>query len=272
MFFYVDESGHTGPNLFDADQPILYYGLLSSRVNLDVVLGNRLLALRRKLAVSRIHAAELGLGRLVQIVPQLLADVRQFDIRFNVYRVVKADHAVICFFDQVFDQGVNPAVTWTGYWTPLRYVLLIKLASLFDEDLAKIAWQARINLKDEIALPAMQRVCQELRSRVGSLPDSRSRQIIMEALTWAEANPSDISYNVSSKKEMLQVTPNVVGFQSVMNGIAERLKSGRIRATRIVVFGRPHHGHDICSGHGHCGFIGHLAGGDGWPHHDQKRL
>ncbi len=235
MFFYVDESGHTGPNLFDADQPILYYGLLSSRVNLDVVLGNRLLALRRKLAVSRIHAAELGLGRLVQIVPQLLADVRQFDIRFNVYRVVKADHAVICFFDQVFDQGVNPAVTWTGYWTPLRYVLLIKLASLFDEDLAKIAWQARINLKDEIALPAMQRVCQELRSRVGSLPDSRSRQIIMEALTWAEANPSDISYNVSSKKEMLQVTPNVVGFQSVMNGIAERLKSGRIRATRIVV-------------------------------------
>jgi hypothetical protein len=26
MHFYVDESGHTGLNLFDAEQPLLYYG------------------------------------------------------------------------------------------------------------------------------------------------------------------------------------------------------------------------------------------------------
>jgi len=30
MFFYVDESGHTGTNLFDPNQPVLYYGVLSS--------------------------------------------------------------------------------------------------------------------------------------------------------------------------------------------------------------------------------------------------
>ena len=47
MYFYVDESGHTGPNLFDAAQPMLYYGVLSSRVNLDVVA-------RRKQAVNAI--------------------------------------------------------------------------------------------------------------------------------------------------------------------------------------------------------------------------
>ncbi len=35
MYFYVDESGHTGTNLFDDDQPILYYGVLSSELDVD---------------------------------------------------------------------------------------------------------------------------------------------------------------------------------------------------------------------------------------------
>lgn len=37
MFFYVDESGHTGANLFDEAQPTLFYGVLSSAVHLDYV-------------------------------------------------------------------------------------------------------------------------------------------------------------------------------------------------------------------------------------------
>lgn len=32
MFFYIDESGHTGKNLFDPLQVNLYYGLISSKV------------------------------------------------------------------------------------------------------------------------------------------------------------------------------------------------------------------------------------------------
>ncbi len=37
MHFYVDETGHTGPNLFDSTQPILSYGVLSSPDDLDTV-------------------------------------------------------------------------------------------------------------------------------------------------------------------------------------------------------------------------------------------
>ena len=46
MFFYVDESGHTGSELFDATQPVLYYGVISSDVNLDVLAEERLAPLR----------------------------------------------------------------------------------------------------------------------------------------------------------------------------------------------------------------------------------
>jgi hypothetical protein len=235
LHFYIDESGHTGANLFDAEQPLLYYGVLSSRINIDAVAEATVAAQRRQLGVDRLHAAELGVGRLTEIAPSILRLVRRFDIRFDVYRVAKPDHAIICFYDQVFDQGVNPAVTWTSYWTPLRYVLLLKLAVLFDEDLARVAWQARITPDDNVALPLMQQVCGELQNRVGALPDARSRQLISDGLAWAIANPGEISYNVPTKRDMLQVTPNVVGFQSVMNGIAARMRKTRLEATRVVV-------------------------------------
>lgn len=235
MFFYVDESGHTGTNLFDSSQPLLYYGVLSARTNLDVLGENHFPKLRGQLGVQRLHAAQLGNGRLVSIVDELINIQRNFDITFDLYRVVKADHAVICFFDQVFDQGLNPAVPWAAYWTPLRYILLVKLASLFDEELLKKAWNARIDLKDQDANATLVSVCQQIRARLTHLTDARSRQIIGDALQWTEKNPEKIRYNAKSKDELLQITPNIIGFQTVMHGIAMRLKSHGLGASKIVV-------------------------------------
>jgi hypothetical protein len=235
MFFYVDESGHTGTNLFDEAQPTLYYGLLSSPVHLDFVIEPRLASLRKRLDVPRLHAAELGNGMLALIAGDLVDLQKRLRLRFDFYRVVKPDYAVICFFDQVFDQVMNPAVTWTGYWTPLRYVLLTKLAYLFDHELAKLAWAARINVDDKVADSQLVTVCEALRDRVGNLPDARSRQLIGDALTWAIAHPREISYNVETKEQILQVSPNLIGFQSVMHGIARRLRTVDRVASRIVV-------------------------------------
>lgn len=235
MYFYVDESGHTGPNLFDEDQPMLYYGVLSSKINVDVVSEPLLKVMRKSLGVERLHAAELGNGGIVKILPKLLQIQKQLDFKFDLYRVAKADHAVICFFDQVFDSGTNEAMTWTGYWTPLRYILLLKLASLFDVDLAKDAWEARISTDTKAATPLLRRVCRALIERLDKLPDARSRQIIGDVLAWAINHPEEISFNVNSKKDRLSVTPNIVGFQSVMHGIAARTKLTKKPAAKIVV-------------------------------------
>lgn len=35
MYCYVDESGNTGSNLFDEAQPALFYGVLTSKLDLD---------------------------------------------------------------------------------------------------------------------------------------------------------------------------------------------------------------------------------------------
>jgi len=66
MYCYVDESGHTGANLFDPAQPTLFYELLSASVNLDI-------------GVDRLHATELGVPGLGRIAPLLIgftADTR----------------------------------------------------------------------------------------------------------------------------------------------------------------------------------------------------
>ncbi|TCS70921.1 uncharacterized protein DUF3800 [Sulfuritortus calidifontis] len=235
MFFYVDESGHTGTRIFDPEQPMLYYGVLSSNVNVDALAEEKLKQLRSRCGVARLHANELGNGGLVAIAPDIVELQKRLNIRFDLYRVAKPDHSIICFFDQVFDQGNNPAITWSGYWTPMRYVLLLKLASLFDEDLAKKAWEARIEIHDNKAEAGLVNVCSELRARVDQLPDARSRQLISDALLWTENNPSEIYYNTKTKGDRLQITPNVIGFQSVMHGIALRIKKHGRKAAKITI-------------------------------------
>jgi hypothetical protein len=235
MHFYVDESGHTGPNLFDPDQPMLYYGVLSSKLNVDAIAEPPLQTMRKALGVDRLHANVLGNGGLVKILPNLIKLQRQLDFKFDLYRVAKPDHAVICFFDQVFDSGVNPAMTWTGYWTPLRYMALIKVAHLFDENLAIAAWEARISLDTKAATAQLQAVCRTLMDRLVRLPDARSRELFGDVLTWAINHPGDIGYNVHDKHSRLQILPNIVGFQSVMHGIAARIKATGRDAVKIVV-------------------------------------
>jgi hypothetical protein len=235
MFFYVDESGHTGANLFDENQPYLYYGVLSSNLNVDILARKPLISLRKRLGVKRLHAAELGNGRLIEIIDDVVKIRKKLDLRFDICRVAKTDHALICFFDQVFDKGVNPAITWTGYWSPLRYVLLLKVAYLFDDETLKKAWNARIETNDVTAESLLVEVCKTLKGRVESLPDQRSRTLICDTLTWAEKHTSEIHYNTKSKKDILQVTPNLIGFQSVIHGIALRLKGGKKEAACITV-------------------------------------
>lgn len=57
MFFYVDESGHTGNNLFDITQPYLYYGVIGSTVNLDILAKEEISKIRKIFDVDRLHAA-----------------------------------------------------------------------------------------------------------------------------------------------------------------------------------------------------------------------
>ncbi|WFU07496.1 DUF3800 domain-containing protein (plasmid) [Rhizobium sp. CB3171] len=235
MYYFIDESGNTGLHLFDPNQPELYYGVLGCQSNLDIVGEALLKDLRKELGVKRLHAAELGVGRLTPIASRLAAFSKKNDVRFSMLKVVKPDHAIICFFDQVFDSGLNEAVPWHHYFTPLRYILLLKIASLFDEQLKKDAWAARRETNTARCAEALTKLCNVLLERVHRLPDARSREIVTGALRWAAANPFEIGYGAGNHDTALQISPNLVGFQQVMQVMATQSSKRRRRVKKITV-------------------------------------
>lgn len=84
MSYEIDETGHTGRNLFDSTQPVLSYSVLSSAADLDKVAETELAALRKKLGVQRLHATELGVHRLSEVVDTLLVMQKKHRIRFDI--------------------------------------------------------------------------------------------------------------------------------------------------------------------------------------------
>lgn len=235
MYYFVDESGNTGLHLFDPDQPLLYYGVLGARANLDVIAEPLLRALRRELGVNRIHSNELGVAKLTTIAGRIEQFSKKNDLRFSVFTVNKKDHAIISYFDQVFDAGLNDAVAWNHYWTPLRYPLLFKVAHLFDDDIAKAAWKARLEKNPARCATMLQNVHRQLLANIDRLPDARSREIIEGAIRWADAHPDAISYGVGNYDTSLQISPNLVGFQSVLQGIGREATAMGQKVHRVTV-------------------------------------
>jgi hypothetical protein len=234
MFFHVDESGNTGNNLFDANQPRLSYALLSSRLNVDV-LGTRLhRSMLKVLEQEGLHANALGVDRLTRIVHQLieLQEAMKFDLDY--YFIDKPAYALVILFDAVFDAGLNAAVKWDSYWTPLRFVLIHKLSSLVDEDLLKEAWRLCIHKQIASQTGAIVSLLTELRSRATrSSLDARSIEIMVDAFTFGIAHPLDLDFGTGDEK---LVSPNAVCFQFVVSAMAMRLrKKGIKKASSIVV-------------------------------------
>lgn len=231
MFFFIDESGHTGTNLFDSAQPILYYGVLSSCFNLDQKAEKEILSLRDYFKVSRLHANDLGTGRILEKIEIFKELKEKYQINFDVHEIHKYDHSIISFFDQVFDSGMNSAVSWNTYWTPVRYLILEKLFYIFDIDLAKKAWQVRIEKNDQVVEETLVEICIELRKKCAFIDNFIIREIIEHGLDFATSSPSKINYNGGNPIEM---SPNVVGFQFVLQGLKERIKNTNIPVSIIV--------------------------------------
>ncbi|AEG13647.1 hypothetical protein Sbal175_4438 (plasmid) [Shewanella baltica BA175] len=234
MFFHIDESGNTGNNLFDENQPRLSYGVISSTTNVDVLCKKEYKAIQRIIDDDLIHANVLGVKGLVEIAPLLIKIQKKIKFDFDYYFIEKLDYALVIFFDSVFDAGLNEAVKWDSYWTPLRYVLIHNLSSLFDEDLLREAWKLSIAKRIEKYENDIVTLLSEVKSRakVSSL-DERSKELIIDALNFGISKPLALDFGHPDQKI---ISPNAVGFQFVVASIARRTrKKGRKSISSIVV-------------------------------------
>lgn len=237
MYIYVDESGHSGSQLFKdiKAQPNMYYGVLTSKVDLNVQSVDAVKSMRNLLEVERIHASQLGNPSLARIAPQLIALQNNLNLVFDFYLLKKRAHAEFCFFDQVFDSGNNEAIPHQAYFTPYRYVLILELSRMFNYEKAERAWNIRIELDDKKAERELSRLCLDLLKGIGRVRTSLARRFIRKGLEWAAEHPDEISYNASDAESIKQISPNIICFQSVMHGIARRVREEGAAPTSIIV-------------------------------------
>jgi hypothetical protein len=85
MYAFVDETGNTGGNLFDADQPVFLTAALITRSDFDKSHRVAFESICERTEGGKLHASELGFGGIEQIAGQTLKLLKAADARF-LYR------------------------------------------------------------------------------------------------------------------------------------------------------------------------------------------
>lgn len=220
MYAYIDETGNTGQNLFDAEQPTFMYGALIARTDFDTEFREYMSKLASDVGQSSLHASELGVHRLESVAGEILHILVNAHADISLCRVIKLDLAITKLVDVLFDSGENLAVPWHVYnLRPMRYLNVIKIAYLLDRDILSKFWNALMEPNQNQAYEQMRPVLAEMLSRVNSLPDQRSREIIGQAIQWAMDNPEAIHYYSNSRALRNGHLPNMAVFPELLGSI-----------------------------------------------------
>ncbi len=232
MYFHVDESGNTGNNLFDANQPRLSYGMVSSRTNVDA-LGTPLhRAMTSKLGVDSLHASPLGLGRLEAIAPYLSALHRKMGFEFGLCVIEKRTYAIVQLFEAIFDAGLNDAVPWAYYWTPLRFYVIHHLEQLVDDALLQRAWDLSRERRIERRFGDVVDLLTALDARLEAVAfHPRIKEVMRDAFRFGMNHPAELDFGAPDDR---LISPNAVGFQFVFAEISRQLRSKSVRAASVI--------------------------------------
>lgn len=235
MYAYVDETGNTGPNIFDPDQPIFMTAALITKTNFDLAHKNEIARIAKKIGETELHANIVGIERIEDIASDLLTLFKRCDARFFVSRIEKRYLAATKFVDTLFDSFENKAVPWHVYnMRPMRLLLVFKVASILTEDTAQKFWSSILEKRESKAYEIFLESLQDLKENIHELPDQRSRQLITDAIDWAAENPESIYIHTNSKAARLGHLPNLAVFPNLLDGIEQRSKLWKRKVVEIV--------------------------------------
>lgn len=225
MHVYIDESVHTGANLFDSKQPNFLSLAMASPTNFDNVFRERVAQIARAAGVAHLHANELGQDRVESIAASVLDLIEFSQVRFHFALVHKPDVAAIKFYDAVFDPGENPAAPHHTYVVrSLRLLNLLKFAAILNLRDCKLFWDAMTSVRSPEAEGAAVSAIEGVLKRVKLLPDARSRQLLRDTLSWARDNVGEFSIWTPRKQDRYGHLPNIFTFPALMTGMYEAAK------------------------------------------------
>ena len=235
MFVFVDETGNTGGNLFDLEQPDFLTGALVTKIDFDACRSGAVRSLCRRHGISSIHGSVIGVEAVEKVAEHLLQMLKEVDARFFISRVEKSYLLVTKLFDAFFDSGENPAVPFITYNAkPLRLLLCFKVASLVDESVARSFWSMLTAKNETKAREEIPGICDTFLERVHYLPDARSREVISEAFSWARTHPEALEFAKARREAKKGHMPNLVAFVNLLEGLEEYSKRWKRPVRRIT--------------------------------------
>lgn len=236
IFAYTDESGNSGHNILDHDQPFFYTGTLMTHIDLDLVsdktISNCLNRINsqpgEKKMFTELHGSELGYRRIELIAHRLHNLIIKYDCRFLFTRVEKRHVARLKFYDTVFDSGLNHAVSPVHYSNRfLRLLDASAFAYCLGDDGAYQFWDVYGNSD----LDGFCKLLQELLSSVEQkIYDPRARQLLTDAIGWAIKYPQELFFK---EKHDLNA-PNMVAFSLLVGNLGLMLDETDMHVVRFI--------------------------------------
>jgi hypothetical protein len=235
MYAYVDETGNTGGNIFDKDQPLFITGALITKDDYDKAYNSQIRKLASRFGLKSLHANELGEAKIDIVAPEILNIFINSRAQFFVSKVEKSFLLVAKLMDTLFDSYENRAVPWHVYNVrAMRVFMLFKLGSILTEDTAEIFWGSLLENNKNAAYKKLKSALVNIKECVHILPDERSRQLITEAIDWAIKNPEAIDIHINSKIIRNGHLPNMVSFPGLLRGI-ELVSKGWRRPVKEII-------------------------------------
>lgn len=220
VFAFVDETGNTGSNIFDEAQPDFFTGALITKTNFDLLHTKNLREICRRHGLDSLHASVLGFGPIEKMAPEILSLLKKVDARFFLSRVEKRYLVATKFYDTFFDSGENPAASWNAYnIKPLKLILCFKVATLLTEDIAREFWDMLMARNEKQARLKIPGICEAALERVPILKDKRSREVVIETLSWARDHPQALDIFISGRQAKNGHMPNMVAFGNLLDGL-----------------------------------------------------
>lgn len=227
MFIYLDESGHTGRNNSDPDQPIFSYLALLTKYNVDFALLKDFVKLKEEYGFPELHGAETP--ELIEVLAsRLVKMLRASSSRFFLSVVEKNMLAYAKLYDTLFDNVENKGVRSHVYQVrPFRLMILNNICAVTPIEVAQNFYENCLLASDEkTAIDVLVKTCQAILTRIENL-DDRSKQIIGDALRWAEKYPGEITAFNTRKTDRWRHLPHVASFLPMMSMMSRHAQSNR---------------------------------------------
>src|SRR6266571_332457 len=108
---FTDETGNSGLNMFDQNQPFFWTGTLLTPVDWDTLPPAIHQACLDRAGCAELHGNQLGLSGIERIAGKLMQLFQRYKTQFLFTRIEKRHLVATKFVDTLMDSGLSGAVS-----------------------------------------------------------------------------------------------------------------------------------------------------------------